>query len=69
MTLIDFFLWVCEKYREHSEIRESLDHLKTRIQLAINTIDTSTLANVWKHINTKINCVVCEEVRIEVDEL
>ena len=61
LTPLDFFLWGYVKDKVYSERIESLDHLKTRIQHAISSIDTATLSNVWKNIHTRINCVTRQE--------
>ncbi len=37
---------------------ESIQHTKSRITLAIRSIDAATLSNAWKNLNTRINFVV-----------
>ena len=49
------------KDKVYSERIESLEHLKTKIQLEISSIDTATLSNVWENVNTRINYVVRQE--------
>ena len=61
LTPLDFFLWGYVKDKVYSEEIESLQHLKARITEAIRSIDTSTLSNVWKNIETRINCVVRQQ--------
>ena len=61
LTQLDFFIWGYVNDKVYSERIESLEHLKTRIQQAISSIDTATLSNVWKNINTRTNYVLNEK--------
>ena len=58
---LDFFHCGYVKDKVHCERIEFLEHLKTRIRLAISSTDTATLSNFWKNINTRINHVVRQE--------
>ena len=58
---LDFFLWGYVKDEVYYARIESLEHLKTRVRQAISSIDTATLSNVWKNINSRINYVVRQE--------
>ena len=49
------------KHKVYSERIESLEHLTTGIRKAISSIDTATLSNVWKKINTRIDTIVRQE--------
>ena len=61
LTQFDFFLWIYLEDSAYSEKIESLDHLLIQIRQAIGSMDSGALPNVWKHLNTRTNCVVRQE--------
>ncbi len=63
LTPVDFFLWGYVKYKVYSDEIESIEHLKSRITSATRSIDAAKLSNLWKNLNTRINCVVRQEGR------
>ena len=49
------------KFMVYSERIKSLEHLEARIRQEVSSIDTATLSNVCKKINTRTNYVGRQE--------